>query len=86
MKRVEVRWVDSMVLENGTWQTREELEKAFGKMEHRSCGFLYAEREEAIILALSIYEPTGAAQGATLIPRVAIRSVVDLEPTDASEE
>jgi hypothetical protein len=86
LRRVEVRWVDSMILENGAWSQRSDLEETFSKMEHRSCGYLYAEREEAIILAVSVYEPTDAAQGATLIPRVAILEVRDLEPSQTNDE
>lgn len=81
MKRVEVEWVDSMVLNYGEWAGREEHEEAFGEMTHRSCGYLFSDSDKGLILAQSVYEGNEGdrAAGAMFIPRPAVLSVTELE-------
>lgn len=80
MKRVEVEWVDSMMLNYGEWADRDDHERAVDHMTHRSCGYLFSENGRAIILAHTIYEGEAGdrAAGAMLIPRVAILSLKEL--------
>lgn len=87
LKMIEVVWVDSMVLNDGMWDRREEYEKALEpkNMKHYSCGFLYAENDDALLLAGSYYPPTGAACSVALIPKVAIICITELVLEEGGE-
>ncbi len=82
VRRVEVEWVDSMVLDYGEWGDRMDFEESMEPeaMTHRSCGYLISENEHAILVATSCYksEQVDRAQGVALIPRGAILSLKDL--------
>jgi hypothetical protein len=89
LKLLEVVWVDSMVLNDGGWDSREGHESAYEEMEHVSSGYLFSEDQRAIIICSSYYPEGDRAAGALLIPRSAIvtmREVQPLSPPAATEE
>ena len=83
MRMVQVKWLDSMTLQYGEWADREDHESSMivDEMTHHSCGYLFSESDEALILAHSVYEDpdTDRAAGAVLIPRRAVLSIDDLQ-------
>jgi len=80
VKRVEVVWIDSIGLNDGGWAEREEHEEWLDaeKVLIHSCGYLYAENEDLIMLAGSENEAIGIAADVMVIPRVAIRRLTEL--------
>lgn len=83
MRMVQVKWLDSMTLQYGEWADRDDHEAAMTleEMAHHSCGYLFSEGEEALILAHTVYEneETDRAAGAVLIPRRAVLSIDELQ-------
>ena len=82
MRMVQVKWLDSMMLNYGEWDDRSEHEAAMSleEMTHHSCGYLFSESDEALIVAHSVYEnpDTARAAGAVVIPRRAVLSIDEL--------
>lgn len=83
MRMVQVKWLDSMMLNYGEWADREDHESAMyvEEMTHHSCGYLFSESDEALIVAHSVYEnpDTDRAAGAVVIPRRAVLSIAELQ-------
>jgi hypothetical protein len=86
---IEVKWIDSLVLEHGEWMDRDNLDLSNENMLHSSVGYLVAESDVAICLASSHndqpHEPINRISGGVVIPKVAITNTNVLrEKTDDS--
>lgn len=79
--RVEVVWLDSES-DNSWMPVAQALHEAEAEPEHRSCGYLVADADDYVLLALSLRPPTEdqrAMVADTLrIPRAAVVSLVRL--------
>lgn len=75
-----MEWLDSLVLADGGWDSREGHEEAMSvkAMTQRSCGYLFAENDEAVLVASSVDNAGGRAAGVVAIPRCVIISIKDL--------
>ena len=80
-RRVEVEWIDS-----ASWSSWRDVEwyverAKKSEMLHRSCGYVLADNDDAIMLALSLTdeedERDRMATEVMLIPRVAVIKVTD---------
>jgi hypothetical protein len=83
---VKVHWVDS-TSDGPGWTACKDLTEPLN-LEVLTVGWLVAENEEAVDIAHSWAPGTGEHQleqvcGRITIPRVAIRSIVDLAPNEA---
>jgi hypothetical protein len=82
MRPVLVRWVDSMLLDEGSWVDVGEL-LSIGKndIEHTTIGFVLRDDDLGLVLASSLSPDEKRACGGLFIPREAIRSTTGV-PTD----
>jgi hypothetical protein len=79
VRKVEVEWLDS--IGQGRWRDRDEVLRAAEDepLLHHSCGYLIAENDRYVLLALNLHG-SGDIVGDTIqIPRVAVLSVEELK-------
>lgn len=82
---VEVEWVDSAVLEGGSWLDRHQLlENATReRITCRTVAYLLAQTDEALVLVQSVGGFEGQVQGGIVVPRSAVRALTNLtRPAD----
>jgi hypothetical protein len=79
---IEVKWIDSLILQHGEWMDRDDLDLSNENMRHSSVGYLVAESDDAICLASSHNdqpeEPINRISGGVVIPKVAIIETIVL--------
>jgi hypothetical protein len=78
---VEVKWIDSVILDSGQWgdDFAFQAELTIEGMTMVSIGWLIDENECGILLALTWDEKAARLQGALIIPRVAVRNISYLD-------
>jgi hypothetical protein len=79
--RVEVEWIDSEA--DSSWMPlAQALYEAESEAIHRSCGFLIADTESYVLLALNVRDPIEGEKPMVAdtirIPRFAVRSITRL--------
>jgi hypothetical protein len=84
MQIVEVKWLDSIMLQDGWASISEYREKSTKEhREHFSCGYLVQNTNDGILLALSAMKPPDDEIYVTdcmWIPRAAIVEMHELQP------
>lgn len=80
MKRVEIEWLDSLVIDGGLWIDADMIdEDDRDQMLHRSVGYLVSESDETLVLATSyMCDQEQKIGGVNVIPKRCVLSIHEL--------